>query len=308
MKTCDIIIPTYNNADTLVAALEAIAQQVIPPDWTLRVLVCDDGSTDDTSSVVTSAPVGVLVEYLPARHSGIAKARNRGIDASSADVLLFLGADIILRQGAVAAHMHFHDTHPEPKQAALGFVVWDPSLSPTPIMEWMTHGGPQNDFDALLGSSVVDATKFFFGSHVSVKRAFLGSDRFSDAYDGYGYEDIELGRQLAARGMELSAIPEAVGLHRHLYDVEAIARRQRSVGKNTSTFYGATSPEATVSLKHRLQIYVYLLGVGVLIKGCVHFLSSRYSCPRLFGHYVNYEYRRGVLHSEHMSSPQLYPQ
>ncbi|MCG7904908.1 MAG: glycosyltransferase, partial [Candidatus Thiodiazotropha taylori] len=44
-----VIIPTYNRASTLPRALDSVFAQTLPP---LEVIVIDDGSDDETKTVV----------------------------------------------------------------------------------------------------------------------------------------------------------------------------------------------------------------------------------------------------------------
>ena len=46
LKTC-VIIPTYNNAATLAAVIEDVAQ------YSDHIIVVNDGSTDHTADIVT---------------------------------------------------------------------------------------------------------------------------------------------------------------------------------------------------------------------------------------------------------------
>ena len=48
-NSISVIIPTWNRAQHLAAAISSALEQTIPPD---EVLVCDDGSTDGSEGVV----------------------------------------------------------------------------------------------------------------------------------------------------------------------------------------------------------------------------------------------------------------
>lgn len=233
IKTLDIILPTYNNHEQLVRSLTALAEQTGGDCWKGRVIICDDGS--DTGAVDVIQDIGwssfwdkPLVLSLP--HQGRAAARNAGIRASRADSILFLADDIVLRDAAILQHTIFHDQHPEPSAAALGWVMWDPAILPTPLMEWMTHGGQQNNFDGVLGLVMCDAESFFYGSHLSMKREFLEGSLFNELFLAYGWEDLELGSRLQGKGLCLYPLPQAVGLHVHRYDAVHILHRQRVIG------------------------------------------------------------------------------
>lgn len=93
-----VIIPVYNSARYLRAALTSVLQQNYRP---LEVLVIDDGSTDDCASVVEvmkdSVPDndvgGVFIHYYHQTNQGPAVARNSGVARSTGEILAFLDAD-----------------------------------------------------------------------------------------------------------------------------------------------------------------------------------------------------------------------
>ncbi|MBI1834148.1 MAG: glycosyltransferase [Candidatus Andersenbacteria bacterium] len=298
MKTCDIIVPTYNNAETLPLVLEELNRQEIVSSWKVRVLLCDDGSTDATREMISRTKYCLETISISGEHHGAAAARNRGIKASRADILLFLGADIILRPSALAAHLSFHEQHPSTQDGALGFVMWDPRLRPTPLMQWAIHGGPQNDFDTLLGEKIVDARKYLYGSNLSLKRDLISSDLFSEQFTGYGHEDTELGDRLATRGLRLHILERATGLHHHFYSTSAFLKRQYAAGKSRHLYaklLHLPSPESEFSFRHRLQLFLYPFLIAPLLTSVVRLTSRRYTLPRLFSHAAAYAYRRGVV-------------
>lgn len=88
--TVSVIIPTYNRAHTLVAAIQSALAQTTPP---LEVLVCDDGSTDATREVV-EALADERVQFLACGRNGRPSVvRNRGIAQSRGAWLAFLDSD-----------------------------------------------------------------------------------------------------------------------------------------------------------------------------------------------------------------------
>ena len=91
-----IIIPAYNNATYLEAALTSVIQQSYRP---LEMIVVDDGSTDDTAVVVaqwqqqTAAHSSPPLRYFYQANAGPAAARNRGVALANGSLLAFLDAD-----------------------------------------------------------------------------------------------------------------------------------------------------------------------------------------------------------------------
>jgi len=92
-----VIIPTYNHARFLAAALRSVAAQTQPPD---EIIVVDDGSRDDPASVVQGFSE---VTLLRREHGGLAAARNTGLAAAAAEKVLFLDADDLLHPEAIVA-------------------------------------------------------------------------------------------------------------------------------------------------------------------------------------------------------------
>lgn len=87
--TC--VIPTYNMARYVADAVESALKQTVP---FCQIIVVDDGSTDDTASVLADFGSAVLV--LKQQNQGVSVARNCGADAAEGDYLVFLDADDIL--------------------------------------------------------------------------------------------------------------------------------------------------------------------------------------------------------------------
>lgn len=86
-----IIIPTYNRATRLDKTLTSLVTQTCQE---FEVLVCDDGSTDNTSEVVSSYKDKLNLKYFWNENwGGPAKPRNIGIQNSTGRWICFLDAD-----------------------------------------------------------------------------------------------------------------------------------------------------------------------------------------------------------------------
>jgi glycosyltransferase involved in cell wall biosynthesis len=92
-----VIIPCYNQGRFLADAIESALNQ----SYNRReVIVVDDGSTDDSSQVVSKYSDIILVRQ---QNRGLSAARNAGIEASAGDYLVFLDADDRLLPHALEA-------------------------------------------------------------------------------------------------------------------------------------------------------------------------------------------------------------
>ncbi len=92
MPKVDVIIPAYNAARFLPAAIESVETQTFN-DW--RILLVDDGSTDNTPEIV--APyrerLGEKLTYIRQANMGLPAARNTAIRNSTAEFVALLDAD-----------------------------------------------------------------------------------------------------------------------------------------------------------------------------------------------------------------------
>jgi glycosyltransferase involved in cell wall biosynthesis len=96
VPTVDAIIPARNEAQTVVAVVEAARAC----RYTSGVIVVDDGSTDDTAELALAA--GAKVIRLDGSGGSKAAAMEAGVNASGADAILFCDADCT---GITGAHL-----------------------------------------------------------------------------------------------------------------------------------------------------------------------------------------------------------
>ena len=99
MDKVSVIIPAYNCADTIQTCLESLRRQSYE---NLEVLVVDDGSKDDLSSVISQFKNITLIKKM---NGGVASARNAGLDVASGDFVMFVDSDDYLDDGCIAALM-----------------------------------------------------------------------------------------------------------------------------------------------------------------------------------------------------------
>ncbi|MEJ2010055.1 MAG: glycosyltransferase family A protein [Acidobacteriota bacterium] len=98
-----VIIPSYNSGRYLSDALRSVFEQDYQP---IEVIVVNDGSTDETASVVRSFNKNII--YTFQSNQGPASARNAGLRMSHGDFIAFLDADDYWPENKLRAQMsHF---------------------------------------------------------------------------------------------------------------------------------------------------------------------------------------------------------
>lgn len=88
--TISVIIPNYNRANDLVKAVKSALNQTVD---VLEVLVCDDGSTDNSKELVTAINDPKVKWIDCGKNGGPAIPRNIGIERSSGNWVAFLDSD-----------------------------------------------------------------------------------------------------------------------------------------------------------------------------------------------------------------------
>jgi len=96
-----VAIATFNRAHLLRQALESCRAQSVPPQ---RVIVVDDGSSDDTAQVVDGFE-GLAVDYANAGRIGLGHARNLATALCTTPWLCILDDDDIMLPNRIADHV-----------------------------------------------------------------------------------------------------------------------------------------------------------------------------------------------------------
>lgn len=107
MSLVSVIIPSYNTAGY---AMEAIAAALHSDYSQIEVIVVDDGSTDDTGSVVT-AKYGDSVRYAYKVNGGLASARNLGLAMARGEYIVFLDSDDLILPKKIGEQVRILDAN-----------------------------------------------------------------------------------------------------------------------------------------------------------------------------------------------------
>jgi len=102
-----VVIPCYGQAHFLGDAIESVLAQTYPH---LEIVVVDDGSRDNASSIASRYPG---VRCVRGENAGMAEARNVGIRGTNGDFLVFLDSDDRLLPEAIESGLRALASQPE---------------------------------------------------------------------------------------------------------------------------------------------------------------------------------------------------
>jgi glycosyltransferase involved in cell wall biosynthesis len=109
MPYVSVIIPTFNRANYLDAAIQSVLNQTFDD---VDIIVVDDGSTDDTGDLIGS--YGQRVRYVYQDHCGeCGIVRNHGIQVATGTMIALLDSDDLWMPNKLELQLSYHAEHPE---------------------------------------------------------------------------------------------------------------------------------------------------------------------------------------------------
>lgn len=212
-----VVIPTYKRSARLHALLSCLVHQ--DGETLQQVIVCDDGSPDDTAAVARSFADKLPLEYRVQEDLGFraGQARNMGIGDARGDVIIFIDDDVVFPRDFVAAHLDAHRARREPA-VVIGFRHRSHHVDALPPERADVIASEPDDRVAVVGADGAGAPMhptpwmFVYSCNFSVPRG-VPELQFDEHFVGWGLEDIDLGYRLLRAGLPLVVAPKASVLH-----------------------------------------------------------------------------------------------
>lgn len=209
-----VVIPAYNAAATLRECLEALAHQTIPRDQ-FEVIVVDDGSRDGTAAIAGALGARVLA----VSHGGPGAARNRGVEISRGEFILFTDADC-------APAPDWIERTITPLQAGAAGVKGAYRTRQRGLLPRYVQAEFEERYRRLARADGID----FVDTHAAGYRrdAVVDSGGFDPGF--LTAEDVDLSFRLAQRGLRMVFAPDAHVYHQHSAHLLSYLRRKWRYG------------------------------------------------------------------------------
>ncbi|GAA4690107.1 glycosyltransferase [Phytohabitans rumicis] len=232
---CSVIIPTYNRADLLAYTLESLARQSLRTDQ-FEVLIGDDGSTDDTASVVDRYRDRIDVKRFFHEHDGFgaARSRNECIRQAAGDICVMLDSGVLAHSGCLAAHVASNDASPGPL-AVIGYVYgfalrdddareidqvidpWDADATIERMTAKQLYPDVRDEFYERYDDDFADLPApwvMYWSCNVSARTAQVREvGMFDEHFRTWGGEDLDLAYRLHCAGARFVVNRAASGVH-----------------------------------------------------------------------------------------------
>jgi len=143
-----VIIPTFNSAQFLTAAVDSVLAQTFKD---FEIIVVDDGSTDNTEDVLKS--YGDKVRYIKQKNQGVSVARNTGIKNSSAKYAAFLDSDDVWMPAKLEKQINALENNPKSKACYTEYISVSEDMKPQELKRLRAENSVLNDL--LLRGNVI---------------------------------------------------------------------------------------------------------------------------------------------------------
>jgi hypothetical protein len=196
-----VIIPTYNRPELLRVAVESVLAQTYPA---VEIIVVDDGSTDDTTSMM--AQYAGRVTYIRQANEGVEAARNRGIQAASGEYMTFLDDDDLLLPTKLERQVQVLENRPNIGLVHCGYYHIDKDGNRLERISFLPNGNLQD----------LVCTNLIWSGAPLIRRQCLEQTGLFDEATWGSSADWDMWLRIAQAGYRFACVQEPLGAYRIL--------------------------------------------------------------------------------------------
>ncbi|WP_052446513.1 glycosyltransferase [Geoalkalibacter ferrihydriticus] len=213
-----IVIPTFNNEEYILDALESVINQSYK---NIEIVVVDDGSTDGTQYALEKYKN--KIKYIYQKNRGVSAARNKGISVSTGDFICFLDSDDIFEKNKIEKQLKIHKENEQLCVSYTDMAIFNGGKNFEKSYHKKNNMNCQSGFifkNVVLGNIISTIT-------VMIKREVFNNVGLFDESLNIG-EDYDMWLRIASQ-YEVGYVPEVLSFYRR-------GHQSLTTRKPTSTF------------------------------------------------------------------------
>ena len=263
-----VIVPVKNGHNVLPRMLDMLSQSTLPRE-TWELIVVDDGSSDDSPSIASG--YADLVIRLPGQSHGPGYARNRGVERSRGECVVFLDSDVVVRPDTlsrIAATMASR----QDVDAVFGAYCDEPAAA-----------GLVSQYRNLLHHYTHDqepgeAQSFWAGCGCIRRDVFIAVGMYDEwRFSRPQIEDVELGYRMTARGYRIMLQPDIQVTHLKRWTFVSMLKADfmdrgvpwaRLLSEQNSLLGPSAAKTRSLSLRSTEKSNTFFVCLGLLLLVC----------------------------------------
>lgn len=225
-----IVLGSFNQKEKLSRVIDSFKKQSLDPHL-FELIIADSSSSDGTQELIAHASLPCHFQGLILENNGKAAARNRGIEAAKGDIILITDADMIADSDLVKTHLEAHQNASKP--CSFEGVTLNMSSYDWPPKE--------NTLSPYIRKNYGDGASlgwwYFLTGNISFPKSLINvCGMFDEEFDGYGWEDLELGYRFFKKKIPHFYLKKAINYHYHVISDTDEIDRGIAKGRSARTF------------------------------------------------------------------------
>lgn len=179
-----IVIPTYNNRETIKACLDSLKKLRYPEH---EVVIIDDGSTDGTVETIEEFQPKFNIRLFEYKSLGVSAARNKGVEKAKGDLILFTDPDCLFKGGLLTEISNYFSKNEKVDILAGTKETWNRENDLARFIHYLRQP---------LIEKIKKEDLNYTGTHLLVcRRKVFGKVKFNEKFKKPSVEDLEFGNR-----------------------------------------------------------------------------------------------------------------
>jgi glycosyltransferase involved in cell wall biosynthesis len=293
-----VLIATRNRMSLLEKTLSHLQRQYLHGiRW--EVVVVDNGSTDDTPSVLARARKNLPLIDITEPSAGKNRALNKALAFARGGLLVFTDDDIEFSPGWLGEIYAAAQRWPEHEIFCGPIIPAYPAETPSWLRDHPYAGPAFAQFQPEVPEGPLPNNRLPFGGNYAVRAAAMSGLRFCLKFcpklgsQGNGFpigDETEMLSRLSEQGARIIYVPTAAVRHhvgKHQIETKWLFNRAFCIGRGTARLKARRAPSPAVKT-----------WVQILTSGAQHALSALGNQRRWFETGAQFHYLRGIRHEQ----------